>query len=191
MSVPLRDRFDEAYEVTADGCWMWLAGRSQGYGILTLPGGRPELAHRFSYERTVGPIPSGLSLDHLCRTPACVNPAHLEPVTKRVNSLRGQSPMIVLWREDKCLRGHSLLDNPILNGVWRRCRVCARAQQRRRNHLQRTAARRARLATEAGARRRNAGYSGSELEQLISLCVDVGLTERPGPRRNRDLAVAA
>ena len=50
--------------------------------------------HRVVYEHRVGPIPKGLDLDHVkargCRSRACVNPAHLEPVTTRVNVLRGE-----------------------------------------------------------------------------------------------------
>lgn len=63
-----------------DDCWEWKAGRCLGYGqfwnnVRDMP------AHRFAYEAVVGPIPEGLTLDHLCRNKGCVNPAHLEPVT--------------------------------------------------------------------------------------------------------------
>lgn len=62
-----------------------------GYGAFHI--GEPDRivsAHRWAYEEIIGPIPEGLEIDHLCRTPACVNPAHLEPVTRSVNMLRGQ-----------------------------------------------------------------------------------------------------
>jgi hypothetical protein len=48
-----------------------------------------QVAHRAYYEERYGPLPSGVQLDHLCRTPACVNPEHLEPVSARINTLRG------------------------------------------------------------------------------------------------------
>jgi hypothetical protein len=72
-----------------DGCWEWTAGRSggPGYGAFSL-GQRKVGAHRWSYENFVGPIPEGLELDHLCRNPGCVNPDHLEPVTRSENIRR-------------------------------------------------------------------------------------------------------
>lgn len=50
------------------------------------------LAHRAVYDEIVGPIPYGLTLDHLCANPPCVNPAHMEPVTPGENRKRGGSP---------------------------------------------------------------------------------------------------
>lgn len=69
---------------TSGGCWMWL-GRvgTDGYGRF---GHDP--AHRRIYQLFCGPIPSGLQLDHLCRTRLCVNPDHLEPVTASENLKR-------------------------------------------------------------------------------------------------------
>ena len=66
------------------GCWLWTGADTRGYGAL----GKNGLAHRVSFEMHVGPILPGLTLDHLCRTPACVNPAHLEPVTLAENVRR-------------------------------------------------------------------------------------------------------
>ena len=79
-----------------DECWEWLGAKLvKGYGHFFLGGTRQEgnrrwvLAHRFAYEELVGPIPDGLDLDHLCRNVGCCNPAHLEPVSRSVNLLRG------------------------------------------------------------------------------------------------------
>ena len=72
-----------------DDCWPWWGAiGSNGYGTATSDGFRVP-AHRFVYERLVGPIPEGLVLDHLCRVRHCVNPRHLEPVANAENVRRG------------------------------------------------------------------------------------------------------
>lgn len=71
------------------GCWVWTgACNSDGYGNFLFEGANWR-AHRWSYERLVGPIPDGLVIDHLCCVTRCVNPAHLEPVTHLENVRRG------------------------------------------------------------------------------------------------------
>lgn len=78
---------------TCDGCWTWLGQTNQwGYGHFRRTLG-PGLyltvkAHRFAYELVVGPIPAGLTLDHLCGNQSCVRPEHLEPVTNAENLRR-------------------------------------------------------------------------------------------------------
>lgn len=76
-------------------CWLWVGavnGRSptkMNYGQFRDANGRRCPAHRFAYELFIGPIPHGLDVDHLCRQSLCVNPWHLEPVTRQENLLRG------------------------------------------------------------------------------------------------------
>lgn len=72
-------------------CWEWIGALAwNGYGIVGLPGQhRNCLAHRLVYEREHGPVPDGQELDHLCRNRRCVNPGHLEVVTRRTNARRG------------------------------------------------------------------------------------------------------
>ncbi len=114
-------------------CWMWIAhvNRHRGYGHFNA-GGREGYAHRFAYELLVGPIPDGLELDHLCRVRHCVNPAHLEPVTRRENVLRGQAPSAYQARQTCCIRGHLFnAENTYIrpdNGA-RQCRTCRRLRE--------------------------------------------------------------
>jgi hypothetical protein len=70
------------------GCWLWTGSeRSFGYGCCA-KNGKNYPAHRAAYELFKGPIPSGLEIDHLCHVTFCVNPDHLEPVTRQVNIKR-------------------------------------------------------------------------------------------------------
>lgn len=125
------------------GCWQWTGSiNHNGYGQITVGMyGRHKtfLAHRAVYQQIVGPIRSE-TLDHLCRNRACVNPSHLEPVTQRVNLLRGMSPAAQAARRDCCPRGHPYLPNNLLRGEkYRKCKRC---------HREREAARRERLRAE-------------------------------------------
>src|SRR3990167_5623746 len=86
-------------------CWLWKGADTQGYGHFKTKG-KYLLAHRFAYETIVGLIPAGLTLDHLCRQRACVNPLHLEPVTRGENVLRGIGRSARNARKTHCIRGH-------------------------------------------------------------------------------------
>lgn len=122
-------------------CWLWRGELRKGYGRVLFGGGRLS-AHRVVYEMEVGPIPEGLVIDHLCRNHACVNPEHMEPVTQRVNVLRGVAPAAANARKTHCLRGHAFDDEntyPVRVG-GRGCRACDR---RRNNTPKRLAQRRA------------------------------------------------
>lgn len=81
--------FPENYVVDpVTGCWNWSGCKnSKGYGRIRIDGALL-LAHRASYMSTKGDIPEDLVLDHLCCNPSCVNPDHLEAVTRAVNNER-------------------------------------------------------------------------------------------------------
>ncbi|MDN5929664.1 MAG: HNH endonuclease [Pseudonocardia sp.] len=105
------------------GCWIWLGPSHKGYAAY----GRNKLAHRRSYEDSVGPIPAGLEIDHLCRQTMCVNPAHLEPVT-RLENIRRRYAL-----QTHCKHGHVFDES---NTYWRPngrrdCRACFRDRTRR------------------------------------------------------------
>lgn len=119
------DRFWAKVDASGD-CWLWTGARkSEGYGSFSIRHGDSVYAHRFAYQQLVGPIPAGLQLDHLCRVRNCVNPDHLEPVERKVNILRGQSPAAIHARKSTCRNGHPF-DAVGATGN-RRCLTCERA----------------------------------------------------------------
>lgn len=116
-------------------CWPWTLSLTAGYGHYSWRGTQGT-AHRRIYELAVGPVPAGLALDHQCHTAAvmvnecagghdcehrrCVNPAHLEPVTRLTNLRRGYPATKQL-----CHRGHPLSgDNLFISSGRRCCRAC-------------------------------------------------------------------
>lgn len=122
------ERFREKTRVTPSGCVEWMAYRGgNGYGRFYFEG-RGALAHRWSYEYHVGPIPEDLVIDHLCRNHACVNPRHLEPVTTRENAIRGELHNRFQASKTHCPRGHEYDESNTIHGQHgRTCRECKKA----------------------------------------------------------------
>lgn len=73
-----------AHQPELGPCWLW---PTASYGQFWLRGSNVK-AHRFAYEFMVASIPAGLTLDHLCFRPRCINPHHLEPVPLEINNQR-------------------------------------------------------------------------------------------------------
>ena len=114
--------FRDKVAVTPEGCWRWRGkvNNKRGYGYIS-HGGREFIAHRVFYTALVGEVPDGLDLDHLCRKRWCVNPNHLEPVTRQVNLLRGRNRN---REKTHCPQGHSLADAYVDKRGGRSCRPC-------------------------------------------------------------------
>ena len=133
-------------KVRVDGeCWVWVAAinKMTGYGAFYL-GGRMISSHRYSYELVIGEIPEGLELDHLCRNRSCCNPFHLEPVTHRVNALRGDAAnggkrAAFLRSKTHCPSGHPLSGPNLYRSPSNRrvCRTCSNASLQRSRARQR------------------------------------------------------
>lgn len=139
MKPTAKARFWRNIEDASDphACWLFTIGRCRdGYtqmrvdGILTM-------AHRFAYEFLIGEIPDGMELDHTCHNldsctggpcehRRCVNPAHLEPVTPRVNTLRSFNPAAINARKTRCKNGHEF------DGILGRRRLCNTCRDERR-----------------------------------------------------------
>jgi len=138
--VPLAERLWTKIDRRGpDECWPWLASKNQaGYGKIGAGGygTTPLYAHRVVKELVDGPPPAAdMVIDHLCRNPSCCNPAHLEWVTHRTNTLRGTAPMVRVYLTGRCMRGHLLTPDNVWRGAKgsrQRCRECSLALQRQR-----------------------------------------------------------
>lgn len=112
-------------------CWLWTKATQKGYGVFWVPP-QNRRAHVVAYNLLVGPVPEGLDLDHLCRVRHCVNPSHLEPVTRKENVLRGETRAAENAAKTHCVRGHPFDDENtrISPKGLRICRECGRDRMR-------------------------------------------------------------
>ena len=114
-------------------CLRWIGSIcSSGYGQISIDG-RMVMAHRFSYEYHVRSLVPGEQLDHLCRNRWCVNHEHLEPVSSRENTRRGNNFVSEYMSRDHCSSGHKYTPENLTyrpSGA-RVCRECARERNRR------------------------------------------------------------
>jgi hypothetical protein len=129
--------------ITESGCWIWMGevAKSHGYSIVNArrsiksnTRGR-DYGHRVFYELFKGPIPAGLTIDHLCRVRCCVNPNHLEAVTIGVNVLRGESTSARHRRKTHCRYGHPLQGDNLYfirtRPRTRLCNICRRVRDKK------------------------------------------------------------
>lgn len=126
-------------------CWIWQGKHTPaGYGMFRRDG-KSQYCHRWSYEHFTGnSIPDGYQVDHLCRTPSCVNPDHLEPVTPEENLRRSNGVSMINRAKTHCPRGHEYsAENTYFyqhrGAGHRQCRKCwainKREQARRKRDL--------------------------------------------------------
>jgi len=124
-------------------CWVWQGTTSgvTGYGIIYKKR-KNWLVHRAVYESTIGPIPKGMTIDHLCRNRLCVNPGHMEVVTPIENVMRGEGPTAQNARKTHCIHGHpfDVENTQVRKEGWRACAVCRERVSRSRSKTRRTVA---------------------------------------------------
>lgn len=121
-------------EFAGEPCMEWQGYTDHdGYGRIRIAG-KSRYVHVVAYELAVGAIPEGFEVDHLCRNRKCLNPLHLEAVTRRVNSLRSESFAAINTRLTHCAHGHEFTpDNTRVHRyptyTKRICRACERRRQ--------------------------------------------------------------
>jgi hypothetical protein len=111
------------------GCWIYTGTLdSHGYPQRIMVNYRRILPQHWMVEQVGRPVPKGLTTDHLCKTPRCINPDHLEVVSRRINTLRSDNPAAQNARKTHCLRGHELAGSNlyVTPDERRQCKTCRR-----------------------------------------------------------------
>ena len=129
------ERFWDKVKVQSNGCWNFRSMIRNGYGRFKICN-KTVSAHRFAYEVNKGKIPKELTLDHLCRNRACVNPDHLEILSLNENQSRGNSLPILNSKKTHCPKGHELKGDNLIKCKlkklgWRECRICWNEKRRK------------------------------------------------------------
>lgn len=127
----LRERLLSRLIIDPSGCVLWTGAQTTGYGRIHVDG-RQRTVHVVMWEMFEGPVPEGLQLDHLCRVRNCANLTHLEPVTPRVNTLRGNTFQARNAAKTHCDNGHEFTEaNTYRAPRGRGCRTCRNEAARR------------------------------------------------------------
>jgi hypothetical protein len=145
-AAPVRDRLYARLAPCPDpGCTCLLWGGyvdEKGYGRIWIGSktdgtAHPERVHVVAWTVEEGSVPKGLVIDHVkdrgCRHRHCGNIAHLEPVTNRINILRGSAPPALQVTRERCPKKHPYDEaNTYVNRNKRYCRACHRDSERER-----------------------------------------------------------
>lgn len=129
------DRFMDKVIIWPNGCWLWGGSmRVRSYGGF-FADGKHHRAHRWIYEHVIGPIPEGHDAHHTCDSPWCVNPYHINPITRKEHS---KTKKFFYSNRTHCKRGHPLTGSNVRilkaasgNG-YRRCLLCIKESNARR-----------------------------------------------------------
>lgn len=118
-------------QISETGCWLWKRWTDKdGYARMRIERKRV-LLHRWMYQYHKGNIPEGLVIDHLCRVRHCLNPDHLEVVTIRENTLRGETHPARNAMKTHCPKGHPYnSENTKIKKRSRICLICMKEQNR-------------------------------------------------------------
>lgn len=122
-------RFWVRVEKQDDGCWIWMGAKMPtGHGNVWIKG-VPWIAHRLAYTAVRGPIPDGYVVHHRCQVPSCVNPDHLEAITRKQHAAEHglSGAAAVHAAKTVCSEGHPFVR---LSATHRGCRECKRRRQR-------------------------------------------------------------
>jgi len=137
-------RFNSKYIILKNGCWEWQDTISSitGYGRIW-KNGKNVMAHRFSYEFFNGPIPEKMTIDHLCKNRKCVNPFHLDLVTRHENASRGGNEIANNKLKTHCPSGHEYNRNNtyLTKKGYRQCISCHTKRWKHQNLQQKIARR--------------------------------------------------
>lgn len=139
--MELRERLMDKVQMEPNsGCWLWDGGlNNRGYGTLRPTGGKNIGVHRLSYQLHVAPIPECMEIDHLCKVRCCVNPDHLEPVTRLENVRRSSAGYYARSPENNvqkakthCPQGHPYSGDNLWTSKTgqRQCKTCHRVRER-------------------------------------------------------------
>lgn len=115
-------------KAAASGCIVWTGSRTKGgYGTCNFNSSLKTTAHRAAYIVAHGSIPAGQEIDHLCKNTLCVNPAHLEVVTRQQNVDRS-----AVAAKSHCINGHPFdaVNTYVKANGTKSCRLCNNARQR-------------------------------------------------------------